>query len=73
MEVVSETVNRTHTCPGEYLGNFIAELQDFHAAIEEDRGPAATGVDGLRVVEVTLAMIESARHGRTVKIQHQQV
>ena len=35
VEVVSETVNLTHTCPSEYLGNFIAELQDFHAAIEE--------------------------------------
>ena len=69
VEVVSETVNRIHTCPSEYLGNFIAELQDFHAAIEEDREPAATGVDGLRVVEVTLALIESAQSARTVKIQ----
>ncbi len=27
------------------------------------------GLDGLRVVQVTLAMIESARDGRTVKIE----
>src|SRR5262250_1723847 len=31
--------------------------------------PAATGLDGLRVVEVTLAMIESARTRRSVKIE----
>ena len=29
----------------------------------------ATGLDGLRVVQVTLAMIASARDGRTVKIE----
>ncbi len=68
IEVVSETVNRTEVYGGEYLGNFIAELEDFHQAIEQDREPVATGVDGLRVVEVTLAMIESASTGRTVKI-----
>ena len=49
--------------------DFIDELADFHCAIREDRAPAATGLDGLRVVQVTLAMIESARDGRTVKIE----
>ena len=34
-----------------------------------DCGTAATGLDGLRVVEVTLAMIESARTRRSVKIE----
>ncbi len=68
VEVVSETINRTYVAPGTYLGNFVAELEDFHRAIEENREPLATGLDGLRVVEVTLAMIESARTGRTVSI-----
>ena len=45
------------------------ELADFHHAIREDREPAATGLDGLRVVQGTLAMIASARDGRTVKIE----
>ena len=69
IDVVSETINRTEVYSANYLGNFIAELEDFHRAIEEDREPAATGLDGLRVVEVTLAMIESARTGSTVKIE----
>ena len=69
VEVVSETVNTTEVCNGEYLGNFIAELKDFHHAIEEDRDPVASGLDGLRVVQVTLAVIESAREGRTVRIE----
>ena len=69
VEIISETVNRTEVCCAEYLGNFIAELEDFHQAIEEDQEPMCTGQDGLRVVQVTLAMIESARTGRTVKIE----
>jgi 1,5-anhydro-D-fructose reductase (1,5-anhydro-D-mannitol-forming) len=68
VDVVSETVNRSQEYADEYLGNFISELQDFHQAVEEDREPAASGVDGLRMVEVTLAMIESASTGRTVKV-----
>ena len=73
VEIVGETVNRTQVTPGSYLGNFTAEIQDFQQAIEQDREPAATGIDGLRVVEVTLAMIESARTGRTVTIQQTEI
>lgn len=69
VEIVSETVNHTEVCPGDFLGNYTAEIEDFHRVIKYDAEPAATGVDGLRVVEATLAMIESARSGRTVKIQ----
>ena len=69
LEVVSETVNKTETYPHAPLANFIDELTDFHRAITEDREPAATGLDGLRVVQVTLAMIESARERRTVRIE----
>ena len=69
VEVVSETVNTAEVYSGEYLGNFIAELEDFNQAIKEDRDPVASGLDGLRVVQVTLAVIESAREGRTVQIE----
>ncbi len=69
VDIFSETVNHAEVCSGSYLGNFTAEIEDFQRAIETDTEPAATGIDGLRVVEVTLAMIESARTGRSVKIQ----
>jgi 1,5-anhydro-D-fructose reductase (1,5-anhydro-D-mannitol-forming) len=68
-EVVSETVHTTESYPSQPLANFIDELDDFHRAIREDREPAATGLDGLRVVQVTLAMIASAREQRTVRIE----
>ena len=69
VQVMSETFNRTEVYPYSYLANFISELEDFRRAIEADREPAATGVDGLRVTQVTDAAIESARTGRTVKLQ----
>jgi predicted dehydrogenase len=68
-EVVSETVHATETYPPQPLANFIDELDDFHRAIREDRDPAANGLDGLRVVQVTLAMIASARDQRTIRIE----
>jgi predicted dehydrogenase len=68
-EVVSETVHTTETYPPQPLANFIDELDDFHHAIREDREPAASGLDGLRVVQVTLAMIASAHDQRTIQIE----
>ena len=69
VEIVSETLNEEREFPDYFLGNFVAEIEDFQAAIEEDREPGANGVDGLRVVEVTLAMIESAQTRRTVRVE----
>jgi len=68
-ETVSETLNETREYPEELLPNYVAEIEDFQQAVATDREPAATGVDGLRVVEVTVAMIESARSGRSVRPQ----
>ena len=69
LQVISETVNQTEVYPYDYLANFVSELEDFQQAVEEDHEPAATGVDGLRVVQVTWAAIESARTGRTIKLE----
>ena len=73
VEVVSETLNQTEVYTQGRFGNFSGQLVEFHQAVEAGRDPSASGIDGLRVVEITLAMIESARHGRTVKVQHQKV
>lgn len=68
VSINSEGLNETRAYPYQYLGNFTSQMEDFAMAIEEDREPAATGIDGLRVVEITLAMIQSAREGRSVKV-----
>jgi predicted dehydrogenase len=45
-----------------------AMVQEFAAAIRENRMPRVTGVDGLRAVEVTLAAYESDRTGQPVEV-----
>ena len=42
---------------------------DFSKAILEDRAPGATGIDGLRSVELTVAMAESAWDGKQVSLK----
>ena len=68
LEMVSDSANYTEVYPADYLGNFTALIEDFGRAVAQDQEPAATGMDGLRVVEITLAALESAREGRTVKL-----
>lgn len=69
LQVMSETVNKTASINANLLANYVDELTDFQQAIRDDREPAASGLDGLRVVQVTLAMIASARDKRTVSIE----
>jgi predicted dehydrogenase len=44
-------------------------IADFVAAVRERRDPCATGVDGLRALEVSLAAEQSARSGKAVAIR----
>jgi predicted dehydrogenase len=44
-------------------------VNDFAAAIRENRAPRVTGLDGLRAVEATLAAYESVRTGETVQVK----
>ncbi len=67
-EVVSATVNHSESYEYDYLANFVAELEDFHHALEQGRPPSATGEDGLRAARITAAAIESAKTAQAVKI-----
>ena len=69
LEVVSETVDSTEEYEYEELGTTIGEVEAFNRAVRQDTEPCSSGLDGLRVVEVTTAMIESATTGRTVKVE----
>ena len=45
------------------------QVNAFNAAVDGDGEPAATGLDGLRAAQITLAMVESASTGRRVDIR----
>ena len=72
-EMVSATQNRAETYEYDYLANFVDELEDFEKAVEEDREPRATGLDGFKATQVTEAAIESARTGRIVSVEQQEL
>jgi len=68
LEVVSETGNTTVAYSEDPLALYTRQVEAFNQAIQHDEEPSASGRDGLHVVQVTRAMIESASTGRTVKI-----
>lgn len=43
------------------------QIQEFIAAVQEDRDPAVTGTDGLKVVELFTAIYRSTRDGGPIK------
>ncbi len=49
-------------------GSYIRGVEAFNAAIEQDTEPDASGLDGLEMVRVAQAVLESSRTGRAVRI-----
>jgi len=44
------------------------EIEDFNRCIREGGEPLATGLDGLRAAEISIAMFESGRQGKSIRI-----
>jgi 1,5-anhydro-D-fructose reductase (1,5-anhydro-D-mannitol-forming) len=68
LEVVSDTVQTAMTYEQDTLALYMRQIEAFNQAIQQQESPIASGLDGLRAVQVTEAMIESASTGRAVKI-----
>ena len=51
-----------------YVRAWAAQFVEFIAAIHEDRDPAITGEDGVRVLEITDAVFQSGRSGSAVDL-----
>ncbi len=73
LEVSSETVNSTVSYTPDPLALSKWQIEGFNRAISLDEEPRASGIDGLRSVQVTEAMIESAKTRRTVSVEPIQV
>ena len=67
-----QMVDHVDTAPfSDSLGphyNFARQAQAFVDAIREDREPVITGEDGLRALELALAIYQSAETGETVRL-----
>jgi predicted dehydrogenase len=69
LRVSSETVNTTVAYEPDYVYLVKKNIEDFQQAIVEGRDPVASGLDGLKLVQLTEGMVESAKTGRTVKLE----
>ena len=69
IEVATERMNTMERYePPDPLALFVDQVQDFNAAVASGAEPQASGWDGLKVAEVTIAMIESAKTGQRVRL-----
>ena len=68
LEVVSESVNLSEAYTPDPLNLYKLQTEAFNRAIEGKEDFHASGEDGLAVVQVTSAIIESASTGRVVKV-----
>ena len=69
LEVESESVNFSEPYEQDPLALYKLQAQAFQRLVERGEEFHASGEDGLLVVQVTSAIIESASSGRTVKIE----
>jgi 1,5-anhydro-D-fructose reductase (1,5-anhydro-D-mannitol-forming) len=69
LEVVSDSANLEEPYEGDLLSSYQLQIDAFRRAIQEGAEFDASGMDGLRAVQVASAIIESASTGRTVKIE----
>ncbi|MCH8893716.1 MAG: Gfo/Idh/MocA family oxidoreductase [Chloroflexi bacterium] len=69
LRVSSETLNTTVAYEPDLVALVTRNIEDFQRAIAEDRDPAASGIHGLKLVQVTAGMVESAKTGRTIKLE----
>ena len=69
LEIIDETGTETQSFPHEEFGLVRREIEAFNAAVQQGQEPPATGIDGLSVVQVISAAIESASTGRRAHIE----
>jgi predicted dehydrogenase len=69
LEVVSDAVNMEEFYEGDLLSLYKLGIEAFSRAIQGDEKFEASGMDGLRAVQVASAIIESASTGRAIKIE----
>jgi len=69
LEVVSNPTNMEESYEGNLLSLYKLQIEAFSRAIQGDEEFEASGLDGLRAVQVASAIIESASTGRAIKVE----
>jgi 1,5-anhydro-D-fructose reductase (1,5-anhydro-D-mannitol-forming) len=69
LEIATGALAETREYPADHLASYVEQIVDFQAALAAGRPPAASGLDGLRAVEIATALIASARERRAVPVE----
>jgi 1,5-anhydro-D-fructose reductase (1,5-anhydro-D-mannitol-forming) len=69
LDISTSATEETESYENDPIVLYTWQVDAFNAAVTNDGEPAASGSDGLRAAQITLAMVESARTGRRVDIQ----
>ena len=69
LEVISDTVNTTIEYPLDNVGCYKRQVEAFNHAINNDEEPRPSGLDGLKIVQATEAVVESAKTGQRVRVE----
>lgn len=67
-DVSTEALTGNESFEAAPIALYTWQVDAFNQAVERNIAPAASGIDGLRAAQVTLAMVESAKTGRRVDI-----
>ena len=68
LEVTTAALKTTERYPLDPLAMYVRQVEAFNDAVASGTEPVASGWDGLKTAEVTIAMLESARTGRRVQL-----
>ena len=68
LEIVDQDDERSTDFKADQGNLYLDLVNDFNQAVSEGSDPKATGWDGLKTAQITLAMIESSKTGQTVRL-----
>jgi len=68
LDIDTQTITACEAFETDPIALYTWQVDAFNNAVEHDLDPPASGMDGLRAAQVTLAMVESAKTGRRVNI-----
>lgn len=69
LELVGNNVEKIeHTFPESPLANYVSQAEAFNKCIREDIEPFVTGADGLEMVRLAMAILESTKLGKAIKV-----
>ena len=69
LQVTTDNSKTEYPFPDWVIGKYVYEVEAFNKCLEEDTEPNASGADGLEMIRLALAILESAKQQSSVRIK----